>query len=491
MRNYLKIIGMPLLTGMVGILIFTGCAAGLKNGVKTLGKSFSSHVHKKDTNSTDANATKTLTPHDKRVEILDDNETDDLLWTYKAGTAAFDEKRFRRSTEIFDISEKLIKTYDEEILAGKFAASVASLLANDTFMDYRPRIYEKIMVNTFKGIDFMLLGDFANARVEFNRAMVRQDRAKSFFAKEIQQTKKKIKKEQQEKLKKKGAKGSTKEYKKTIRNKKTRSEIEKRYSNLFAFRPYRDFVNPFSTYMAGLYFYNVHDYRKAEERWKEAYGMIRKLEKGAGIVKRDLRLAIAAKRRGRKRYPRHYTWVVFFNGEGPIKEELAFNIPLFLVSSNIAYTKIALPTLKMRKYAYRDLEIRKGKRRYKTGRITSMDRIVKAEFKKRFDMVVTRAIARTVTQAIIQKQLQDHFGWFGALAGVAYQATMNRADLRIWDSLPKDFQVARVRSGGKIAIRAGGKTIYTLKSKSKRNYVVFVRIARKGDKPIISVAEFK
>ncbi|GEM_PF-336011 len=474
-----------------GLLLFSGCAAGLKNGVKTLGRSFRSHQPaRSDTNATDANATQ-LTPHEARLKILDENDTQDLLWTYKAGAAAMDEKLFLRSTEIFDISEQLIKKYDEQILAGKFAASVVSLLTNDNFLDYTPRIYEKIMVNTYKGIDFMLAGRFADARVEFNRAMVRQDRAKEFFAKEIEQTKKKIKKEQKEELKKKGAKGSRKQYKKTLRNKKTLGMIEKRYSNLFAFKPYRDFVNPFSTYMAGLYFYNVHDYRKAEERWKEAYGMIRKLEKGAGIVRRDLRLAVAAKRSGRKHYPRHYTWVVFLNGEGPVKKDLIFNIPLFLVSSNIAYARIALPTLKMRQRAYPDLEIRKGKRRYKTGRIASMDRIIKAEFKKRFDLVVTRALARTVTQAIIQKQLQDHFGIFGTLVGAAYQAVMNQADIRIWDSLPKDFQVARVRSGGKIAIRAGGKTLYTLKTSRRRNYVVLVRIAEKGDQPIISVAEFK
>ena len=51
------------------------------------------------------------------------------------------------------------------------------------------------MVNVYKGLNFMSLGDFANARVEFNRALIRQDMAKDYFAAQIAAAKEELEKQ--------------------------------------------------------------------------------------------------------------------------------------------------------------------------------------------------------------------------------------------------------------------------------------------------------
>ncbi len=409
----------------------------------------------------------------------------DLIWDYEAGTLAYLLGRYPQSIHHFDEAEKLIKTYDEEVLAGKLFENIGSLLSNDTFLAYRPKIYEKIMVNTLKGIDFTLQNDKPNARIEFNRALVRQKRAALFFAKEIQQEREKLKKDAKQKVKK-----NISLVEKAMRNKKTMEPIEKKYTNLFAFKPYRDFVNPFTTYLAGIYFLNVHDYRKATDLLKECYGMIKGLDSGASYVLQDFKMADNLKRYIRNRQKK-YTWVIFFNGQGPIKAENKIQIPLFIFSDSAVYSGIALPTLKMRFKAYDHLLVSNGKVTLPTKRVASMDTIIKTEFKKRFKTIVTRAMMRTITQTIIQKQLRDKAGFLGGLVGAVYQASMNKADIRMWKNLPKEFQVARLPSGKTVTIKTDKhKRVLTLHTNPKRSAIIFISIPTPKSEPLYHITYF-
>ncbi|BAF70799.1 COG3014 family protein [Nitratiruptor sp. SB155-2] len=444
------------------LLLFTGCGSGLKN----LGKS-SAHMQEARQASTKAQYQNLF------HRYQDENKTDDLLWNYEAGTVGYYVQRYKDSVFYFDKAEELIKKYDEEILASKVLSNVGAVLTNDTFMDYRPRIYEKIMVNTYKAIDFINKGDFQNARIEFNRALVREDRAKEFFAKEIGKEKEKLQKEKKKKLQNVQIK------------KQTTSPIEKKYSNLFAFKPYRDFTNPFTNYLAGIYFLSRGDYGKATDLLKECYGMVKGVDSGAEYVKSDFELADKMKGSVLAR-KQHYTWVIFMNGLAPKKEEWKINVPVFLVSNKVLYTGIALPTLKMRPKAFDALEVKTPTQQKKTKTVATMDRVIKLEFKKRFPIIMTRALTRTITQTIIQKQLHDRAGFLGGLAGAVYQGIMNRADTRMWERLPKEFQVARVQSSSEVAIYSPNGEIARIPTDTNHDFLVFVTIQTPQSEPIIS-----
>ncbi len=463
MQRYILLLFVPFL--------FLGCAPSALNLHKKSSKAPQHHSYSKNYYEQEFQRYK------------EENKTQDLLWNYKTATVAYFIHKFPQSIHYFDNAEKLIKEYDEEVIAGKFFANLGSMLTNDTFMDYRPKIYEKIMVNTFKGMDFTLLGDKSNARIEFNRALVRQQRAKKFFAKEIGEEKKKL---QKEKKKKQAASLA----KKAMQNKKTMEPIEKVYSNLFAFKPYPDFINPFTTYLAGIYFLNVGDYRKATNLLKETYGMIKGLNNGSSYVLQDFKMAFALKRSIRRKRG-GYTWVIFLNGQGPMKEEKRIDIPLFLISSKVMYTGITLPILKMRQKAYKYLLVSSGGRARPTKTVASMDTVIKTEFKKRFSTIVYRAMLRTIVQTVIQKQLRDRVGFLGGLAGALYQASMNRADTRMWDTLPKEFQVVRVKTKRTLTIKTPkGKTLAKIKTKPRKDYLVFVVIPTKGSEPLVSLMHF-
>ena len=462
-------------TAFIVLMTLSGCGKATKNL-----SSASDKVYKKSLSHA-----YTKKEYEKLfTKYVEENKSKDLLWNYEAGTISYLIAKYPESIEFFDNAESLIKKYDEEVLAGKLLANIGSLLTNDTIMDYRPKIYEKIMVNTYKGIDFMLQKDWQNARIEFNRALVRQQRAKAFFAKEISQEKEKLKKDSKKK------KEQAELANKALQNKKTMDPIEKKYSNLFAFKPYPDFVNPFTTYLAGIYFLNIQDYRKATDLLKECYGMIRGLNNGDRYVLQDFKMADNLKQSIRNR-KRKFTWIVFLNGQAPIKKEIRIDIPLFLFSDDVIYTGIALPTLKMRNKAYEYLLVSNGKANLPTKTIASMDTVIKTEFKKRFQTIVTRAMLRTITQTVIQKQLKDKAGFLGGLFGAIYQAAMNKADTRMWQSLPKEFQVARLASSKQVTLYSPTqKRLASIHTDPTKSYIIFISMPTPNSEPIMHITAF-
>lgn len=109
----------------------------------------------------------------------------DLLTSLQAGTAFRYAQQLAQSNEQFDQAEAILKYHNQQMLLGKTASSVGSILVNDAVLDYSGTAYDGIMINTYKALNFWQQGDQQNARVEFNRALDRQRRAKEYFAQEI------------------------------------------------------------------------------------------------------------------------------------------------------------------------------------------------------------------------------------------------------------------------------------------------------------------
>jgi hypothetical protein len=76
----------------------------------------------------------------------------------------------------------------------------------------------------------------------------------------------------------------------------------------------------------------------------------------------------------------------------------------------------------------------------------------------------------------------------GVMAATQY--ALNRADTRMWKSIPKEFQVARVKTTKRLRIEAGGREIFSLKTNPKKNYIVFVTIPTKEAKPVVTYQSF-
>ena len=114
----------------------------------------------------------------------------------------------------------------------------------------------------------------------------------------------------------------------------------------------------------------------------------------------------------------------------------------------------------------------------KTTVLSEMDRIVQAEFKAEFPYILSREVARTVWKTVAQKQMNDENQMAGLVAAIAQAATTG-ADLRLWNSLPKDFQLARISTpkDGELTINGEGMAEplhVKLDSKARFN-IVYIR----------------
>ena len=395
-----------------------------------------------------------------------------LLQSLQAAAALRCAGKLTESNEIFDECEEVIKYHDKKFMGCDAVSNFEALLVNDSMLDYEGAEYDGIMINTYKALNFWKAGKIDLARTEFNRALERQTRAKERYADKIQKQKEAIAQKQDEEQKKAASAGNSEpplDYQKNLANPEVEKILQQEYSTLYEFQAYPDFINPFATYLAGLFFMSQGDYSNSVNYLKEAYGMVDK----NSVVADDF-AAVNKKKSSKK-----FVWIIFENGLGPEKEEFRMDLPLFIVSDKVQYTGIALPKLRLRESAYPHLTVKvNGKDACKTSVMASMDRVVQTEFKNEYDFILTRAIMCTLSKTYGQYQAQKKYGDWGGLAAAVYQAATTSADLRIWTSLPKEFQVAKVQTpkNGSLTLSPPSGGDITVQVAPEKSSLVYVKI---------------
>ena len=169
----------------------------------------------------------------------------------------------------------------------------------------------------------------------------------------------------------------------------------------------------------------------------------------------------------------NYAWVIFENGQGMAKNEIRIDIPLFLVTNKVQYTGIALPKVDERSSSHNYLDVNGEK----TSLVCNMDNVIKTEFKKRFPGIVTESVLNTVVKTIAQQQLNKETGIVGGIAGALYQGLTNKADVRSWTALPKNFQSVRVKIDDKpILIKNDkGELIKSVIIPNGKNAMIYIK----------------
>lgn len=445
--------------------VFAGCNAP-KSHLSTFGGYFNSSDYEQSIEFAQSKISKSKNP-----------KKEDLLWTLQLGSLERLRQNLRESNNYFDRSEEMLNFFDYQNAA---VDSIAAIVVNENIIPYLGEEYDGIMVNTYKALNFMALGENDQARVEFNRALDRQRRAKEKFAREIEKLQNELDKEQEKE-------GS--QVKKNVDNSEIDQLITGRYPGIYEFEAYPDFVNPFTTYMAGVFFNLIGDHSKAVTFLKESYGMVRDNE----YLAQDL--AVTEQVLDGRTELKDTVWVIFENGMGPVREEFRIDIPLFIASDDVQYFGIALPRLVFREQAYPYLSIKADGNNYNTQIIGNMDRIVQTEFSKDFKGILTRAIisatAKVVAQYALRKKDNSSPQIVSFLAAVYSYAT-TAADVRIWTTLPKNFQVARlpIPPDRLITIEPPGGKAFPVEIPACKNAFVYVRIPQKQTKQVLDLITY-
>ncbi len=393
---------------------------------------------------------------------------EDLLWTLQLAGVERIRGDFSASTKYLDKSEEKLNYFDYESPAVR---GLAATLATDNILPYVGTKYDRIMVNTYKALNFIFEDDPEHARIEFNRALDRQRRAKERFEAEISKLQDEISQQR-----------SAAGIERTINNPQVMRRIYERYPSLRDFEVYPDFINPFTTYLAGIFFAMDDDLARAADMFRESYGMV----SDNPYIEADLAGVEEALDYGYE--VSDNVWVIFENGLGPVKREFRVDLPLYLVSDQVRYAGIALPMLEYRHSAYPHLLVRTADGEYRTELVASMDRVINTEFEKEFQATLIRSLASAAVKTVAQYSLSRDQGDPAALLMSIYSVLTTSADVRIWSTLPKNFQAARVEMppDGRISVVPPGVPGSEIKINLPecKNALIYIIIPHRHAEPV-------
>ncbi|MDR2635681.1 MAG: hypothetical protein LBC08_02500, partial [Campylobacteraceae bacterium] len=414
---------------------------------------------------------------------------DVILWSIQGASLARNCKDFKKSTELFDEAELHYKfDVDMKNPLLEVKDKTASILINNNVNPYEGNVYEKIMVNTYKALNFLALSDKENARVEINRALERQRIAKEYFANDIASLEKKNGASLQE-LKSAQDLYNTLAALKSKQHKKddvqtlsfNENSIDlafNRYTANPAASSYSNFINPFTTYLSALFLLNDRSYQRSVDLFKEALDMN---PQNLQIAK-DFALADKMAGEFNANFKEHFVWLIYENGFGAVRGEFTIDLPLFLVSDSPIYSSIALPTLQFRSSSYSFLTIKNDSGdNFKTYAVADIDAIADAEFGKRYLGLAAEAIISAAAKTVIQKQLNDADPILGFL-GFLYQMTTTKADTRSWSALPKRFEAASIpiKDGNITIVDENGVILLREFLQNDKNVIIYLKSSQRG-----------
>lgn len=387
----------------------------------------------------------------------------------------------RRSVEAFDFAESRVNKFEEEAKV-KVGAELGAALTNLASLPYRGRSYDKVMMNTYKALNYIMLGEKDKARVELNRALQRQRDAVEENAQRIAAAQETAEKAARGELKDESGKSAAYDSNQALNDPKTGPALQAALdASLAPLKAYGDYVNPFAVFLDGLFFTVAGETGDDWERGRKSFERVAAIVPENSYLRDDLNAAASA---AEGKTPEGLTYVIFETGAAPKRTEVRVDIPTFLVSSRLPYVGAAFPKLVFNGDYYGGLSIAAGDQQFTTATIASMDSVVANDFKNEWPTIVTKTMITAATKAIIsatvQKQFEDQGGMFAGLAAGLIMGGINAAttvaDTRTWQSLPKEFQYARFATPASRELTiAAGPAQQTVKLAEGSVNVVYVK----------------
>lgn len=369
---------------------------------------------------------------------------DTVFWRLGQGAALRAAGQYKESLTAFEQAEEKIATYEEKakVRVGNEAGALLTTQAN---LPYEGRDYDKVMISTYKALNYLQLGEFDKARPELIHAYQRQQDA-------VENNKKRIEKEEEE-IKKAGEAKENAKAKdsadKARQDPRFSQAVSTNYSDLEMLKAYADYVNPFPVYLDGIYFLNFSTGGSDLERARKSFERSLGLAGENKFIKADFETAEKAAN-GEPVPP--ITYVIFETGCAPWRDQIRIDIPLFFIGKgNVPYAGAAFPRLKLEDSYLTSLTISADGVDETTVPLASMDSVVGQSFKNELPTIITKTLLSTTIKAAaaygVNKSASDQNAIAGLVLKIAtaiLQASVNIADTRTWTTLPKEFQVCRI-----------------------------------------------
>jgi len=343
---------------------------------------------------------------------------------------AYHQQKYKESNIFFDKAINKYRYFENKgvISVSRTLSYIIASFLNDTHLDYEGDGYEKVMMHNYKAINYLMLNDKENARVEVRNSYQKQMEEREKFSREIAEYKKKDKEviEKEKKLPRKKR-----------RYRRSKKSIYSRLKPIFegVSSEHMPYQNPFAYYVSALVYEENGEFDDAYLDIKQAS----KYYPDSKILKE--KLLYYAQKVKNKNNPLTKRAEVFINfSSSPIKEQM--KVPIYL---NGAMQFVSFPTFKMTNSSANSVIIKddRGATVASSSILTDVDAIVINIFKERVLGMVLRQVVnvgtKTVASEAISNKLDTGNVLVGAVVGLGVSlvsAMTSKADTRTWSTLP-------------------------------------------------------
>jgi uncharacterized protein len=367
----------------------------------------------------------------KRVEKSGPDGRDAVIWQLEEGATLRALGKYQESNATFDRAQDRMDEFAQKAKV-RIGQETAALLSNQANLPYEGRAYDGIMLNTYRALNFLALGEPENARPALLRAYRWQQDAVADNARRI------------ENAKKEAANSKDSQYiDRAQEDPALQGQIQESLAGIKGLDAYADYVNPFTVYLDGLFFMadatGYSDLERAHTSFQRVAGFNGMDE----YLQRSLSL-LDERMNNKPLSPT--TWVIFETGCAPMRDQIRIDIPIIITS--VSYIGAAFPTLALQGNFQPSLNVVANGTNYLTHGVASMDAIVAQDFKNELPIIITKTIASSVAKGVAayvaNRAANTQSDWLGLLTQIgtaAYQASVNIADTRTWTTLPKEFQI--------------------------------------------------
>jgi len=411
-----------------------------------------------------------------------ENTSDELMWRLEEGSAKFAAGDYKGSIKDLERAEKLIYDYEHRATVSlrDYAAEAGTFLTTPNTLPYRGNYSEKILLNAYKALDYMGLGDMQGAQVELRRAYERQKEAEKRFDKEILEARAEAKKQNFDP-------------EQVVRTAPAFQEINREFKEA-SNQKLADFVNPFVSYLSAISYLYDSDFSEASVDLRKLYEM----DKSNKNIARDL--VTLAKTTGDSipdelkdvkpyDYPlnRDIVYVIYANGVAPARKERKIQIPVPII-----YTGVAFPVLEYyKKGGHLKITVPGTDKNYESAGIADMNAVFGMAYKKELPLIITRMViaaaardAGQIAMGIAMRNQHPLAQLAAHLGASAYKYAFNRADVRSWQAVAGEYEAVHFPfpKDGKLIISNGSitKSVDIESQRDKKMVIIYVKSPEAG-----------
>ncbi|MCP4177918.1 MAG: hypothetical protein GY756_09140 [bacterium] len=397
------------------------------------------------------------------------NSNEKLIWNLELGSFYFYIGDYTKSLFILTKTEEMIeKRHNNKLKTDEYD------IKSKKIYPYNVTINDKIMLKIYQALDYFAMNNTDKGIKKIQLASKIQSKALVNFKNALKKENSGIRAQNKENR-------ATVTFNSILSNKDIKKSYDNAYQNINII--YNDFSNPLLSYLSAIGYLYKDEYKHAYSELNKIYSVNDKniyINRDLFTLARNINTTYPPELSNLKPYNyslnNNIVFIIFARGFRPslIEKKTELALP------RIGYSRFLYPELLFHKCNINSLKIYTPENKsFYTESIADMDSIIAYEFIKKFPIHITKKAVLTVTKeknANPENSMEEYtkgniYGFLNmALIGLNKYA-LDEADIRCWETLPKDFQIAQLKmpKNGVLYIKPQGKDINTEKTKIELN----------------------